>query len=371
MKNLNVYKNYILIVFISLVSFSYAQDSSKIIILSKDIGMIVDSEEKKEYAILTGFDENFISAFYYLSSDNKYYCNIKLKHGDSIKDSILNLNYASIRNTAARVQALEKRKKGDQNFNVENVELIFANGKDVKNLDYEQNKIKIEEINSLSSYRKLPTNRLDLNYEEIIARDFKFGLSIGIVYNSATFDGLDKIFNLLEENIPEEPYEIPSSSYTFSASPLFRFSSMLIYRNTIIGEIEYSLSFHDPDYSNLDYKTFAISFSYVIPIFKNPYPYVTLGYSASKFTVVKNYNVLVNDNYGRLESITLDGNAKGFKFSLGLMYDFTSTSGVNFYTNYNFYPEVEVNQKESLQIHDIPTVDINGVEVGISLYLKF
>ena len=52
MKNLNVYKNYILIVFISLVSFSYAQDSSKIIILSKDIGMIVDSEEKKNMQFL-------------------------------------------------------------------------------------------------------------------------------------------------------------------------------------------------------------------------------------------------------------------------------------------------------------------------------
>lgn len=371
MKNLHVYKNFILIAFIFLVSLSYAQDSSKIIILSKDIGMIVDSVERKEYEIFPSFAENFLNSVYYLSPDSQYYCSVKLKSGDSVIDSVINLSYNSIRSTAVRIQSLESKKKGNKDFDVQKVELKFADGEDVKNFAYEQNKIKIEKTNSLSLNRKLPTSRLDLNYGKLIERDFEFGLSIGIVYNSATFDGLDNIFYLLEENIPEEPYEIPPSSYTFSASPLFRFSSMIIYRNIIIGEVEYSLSFHDPDYSNLDYKTFAISFSYLSSIFNNPYPYVTLGYSASKFTVVKNYNARVNDRQGTLESITLDGNVKGIKISLGMMYDFTSKFGVNIYTNYNFYPEVEVNQKESLQIQEIPTVAINGVELGISLYLKF
>ena len=72
------------------------------------------------------------------------------------------------------------------------MELRFADGEDVKNLAYEQDKIKIEKTNSLSLNRKLPTNRLDLNYSEIIERDFEFGLSAGIMYNSATFDGLGK-----------------------------------------------------------------------------------------------------------------------------------------------------------------------------------
>jgi hypothetical protein len=53
------------------------------------------------------------------------------------------------------------------------------------------------------------------------------------------------------------------------------------------------------------------------------------------------------------------------------MYDFSSKNGVNLYTTYNLYPEVKLDQLEFQQIQDIPTVDINGVEVGISFYLKF
>jgi len=126
----------------------------------------------------------------------------------------------------------------------------------------------------------------------------------------------------------------------------------------------------DNNYSNLDYKTFAISFSYVIPILKNPYPYVTLGYSASKFSVVKNYGVLINNYQGRLESITLDGSTEGLKTSIGMMYNFTPGFGVNIYANYKFYPEVAVNLQGYFQGQDVPTVDPNGIELGISLYLR-
>jgi hypothetical protein len=370
MKNLILLKNYLIIVLLTITSFDYAQDSSKIIILSKDVGMIVDSEERKEYEIFPSFSENFLNAVYYLSPDSQYYCSVKLKSGDSVIDSIINLSYTSIRNTAVRIQSLESKKKGNKDFDVQNVELKFADSKDVKNLTYEQVKIKFEKTNSLSLNRKLPTNRLDLNYSEIIERDFEFGLSAGLVYNTATFDGLAEIFNILEENISEEPYKIPKSNFTFKASPLFRFSSMLIFRNTIIGEIEYAFNSHSDDYSNLDYKTFAISISYILPLLKNPYPYVMLGYSAAKFTVIKNYGVPINDRQGSLESITLNGNATGLKTSIGIMYNFTPKVGVNFYGNYKFYTEVKINQQYYLQIQDFPTVNPNGFELGISLYLR-
>ncbi|HEX9252440.1 MAG TPA: hypothetical protein VF870_09365, partial [Ignavibacteriaceae bacterium] len=76
MENLKVYINYIIIVLVTAVSFSYAQDSSKIIILSDGIGLLVDSLERKEYEILPIFEDNFISAVFYLGSDNQYYCKV-------------------------------------------------------------------------------------------------------------------------------------------------------------------------------------------------------------------------------------------------------------------------------------------------------
>ena len=115
---------------------------------------------------------------------------------------------------------MESKKKGETNFNIQNVELKFADGKDVKNLALEQSRIILDNKKPLLNLRKLPINRLDLDYSEIIERDFTMGLSAGIIYNSAKFDGLSKIFNVLEENIPEAPYKIPKSNFTFKASPL-------------------------------------------------------------------------------------------------------------------------------------------------------
>ena len=370
MKNLTVFKTYIIMVLVTAASFNYAQDSSKIIILSKDVGLVVDSEERKEFEILPRFNENFISAVFCLSPDTQYYCYVKLKSGDFIKDSIINFSYGSIRNTAVKIQTIESKKKGETNFNIQNVELKFADGKDVKNLALEQSRIILDNKKPLLNLRKLPINRLDLDYFEIIERDFTMGLSAGIIYNSAKFDGLDKIFNVLEENIPESPYKIPKSDFTFKASPIYRFSSVFIYRNTLMGEIEYAFNNHDQDYSNLDYKSFVISMSYIIPVFKNPYPYIGLGYSVAKFSVIKSYGVYINDSQGSLESITLHGNAKGLKTSIGLMYNLNRNIGVNIWGSYKFYPKVEVNQSSNYFIQNVPITDINGFEIGLSIYLR-
>jgi hypothetical protein len=366
MKNLTVFKTYIIIVLVTAASFNYAQDSSKIIRLSKDVGLVVDAVERKNFEILPRFDENFISAVFYLSPDSQYYCLVKLKSDGSVKDSIINLSYGSIRNTAVKIQIMESKKKGETNFNIQNMELKFADGKDVKNLVLEQSRIILDHKTPQLNLRKLPINRLDLDYSEIIERDFAIGLSAGIIFNTAKFDGLGKIFNVLEENIPEVPYKIPKSDFNFKVSPIYRFSSIFIYRNTLMGEIEYAFK----KYSNLDYKTFAISMSYLIPVFKNPYPYIGLGYSASKFSVIKSYGVLVNDNQGTLESITLDGNAKGLKTSIGLMYNLNRNIGFNILGSYKFYPKVEVNQSSNYFIQNVPVTDINGFEFGLSIYLR-
>ena len=374
MKNLIILKNHIIIFLISAASLNYSQDSSKIIILSKDIGLVLDSQEKVEYKILPKFDKNFINAIFYLDTDSQYYCSVKLKSGDYVKDSTFILSYGSIRNIAARIQYIENKKKGEVDFDVKNLELKFADGTEAKNLSEERNKIINIKKDTSKNLRKLPINKLNLDYSEIIKKDFDVGISAGIIYNSAKFDGLGKIFNILEENIPEAPYEIPKSNFTFKASPIYRFSSIFIYKNTVMGEIEYSFSLHDDNYTNLDYKTFSISLSYLIPTFKNPYPYATIGYSASKIKVIKNYNVLVNDRNGSLESITLEGNAKGLKASIGTMYNFTKNTGVNaginIWVSYKLYPKTEINQRSNIYFENSPTVNMNGFELGLSFYYK-
>jgi hypothetical protein len=370
MKNLMALKNYIIIVLITTASINYAQDSLKIILLSKDIGLVVDSQEKAEYKILPNFDENFINAFFYLGADSQYYCSVKLKSGDYVKDTTFILSYGLVRTIATRIQYIENQNMGKVDFDVKNVELKFADGTEAKNLTEEQNRITIDRKYTSVNLQKLPINKLNLDYSEIIKKDFDVGISAGIIYNSAKFDGLGKIFNLLEENIPEAPYEIPKSNLTFRAYPLYRLSSIFIYKNTVMGELEYAFNLHNDNYSNLDYKSFAFSMSYLFTITKNLRPYVAIGYSASKFEVKKNYNVIVNSNGLKLESITLQGNVKGLKASLGTIYNFTKQTGVNIWGSYKFYPKVEVNQKSSNYIINPPTVNMKGFELGLSIYFK-
>ena len=370
MKNLILLKNYIIIVLIIAAPINYAQDSSKIIILSEDIGLVVDSLERAEYKILPRFDENFISAVFYLSPDSQYYCRLKLKYGDYVKDTTFILSYGSVRTIATRIQYIENQNKGKVDFVAKNVELKFADGTEAKNLAEEQNRITIDRKYTPGNLRKLPINKLNLDYSEIIKKDFDVGISAGIIYNSAKFDGLGKLFNLVEENIPEATYEIPKSNLTFRAYTLYRLSSLFIYKNSVMCELEYAFNLHNDNYSNLDYKSFAFSMSYLFTITKNLHPYAAIGYSASKFEVKKNYNVIVNSSGLNLESITLQGNVKGLKASIGTMYNFTGQTGINIWVYYKFYPEVEVNQQSSNYIKNPPTVNMKGFELGLSIYYK-
>ena len=79
---------------------------------------------------------------------------------------------------------------------------------------------------------------------------------------------------------------------------------------------------------------------------------------------------IVNDSQGSLESITLDGNAKGLKTSIGLIYNLNRNIGVNIWGSYKFYPKVEVNQSSNYFIQNAPITDINGFEIGLSIYLR-
>lgn len=364
MKNLTVLIALLLVI---APNYNYSQDSSKIIILSDAVGPLLDLKEIKQYGIFDKFEKDFISAFFYLSPDSQYYCKIKFRSGNSTKDSTFTLGYASILNIATRIQYLESQKNGEFYFNVSNVKLKFANGITVKNLDLERNQL----ATHLFISDKLPINKLDLDYSEIIERDFEIGLSAGVFYNSANFNGLGKIFNLLEEYIPQAPYTIPKTNFNLRSSPVLRFSSLLIYKNCIMGEFEYATSAHSGNSQNLDYKATSISIGYLFPNLKNPYPYLSLGYITSKITAINNYGVIVDSSNGRLESITLEGIAQGLKISMGIIYNLGRNFGINIYGGYNLFPKVKVNQQSTyITIPNVPKVDFNGFELGISIYFR-
>jgi hypothetical protein len=356
---------------LNLLSFAYktyAQDSIKTIILSKEVGNVVDSEERKKYNIFPTFSENFVSGYFYQNPDSQYFCQLKLMSGSSFQDSIIKYNYVSIRNIAARIQYQESQKTGKTDFDLDNVVLVFADGSEVKEIASIESSIILKDKKPPSTLRNLPINKLEMDYSEIIEKKFIVGISAGIVHNSADFEGLKEIFNLLEENIPEDPYQLPKSNLSFKASPIYRFSSLFIYNNKFMFEIIYSISPSNDELSSFEYESFSGSLGYMIQILRNLSPYISLGYSASKFTASNHYGSPVNDRQGTLESITLEGNVKGLMTSLGIFFNISQNFGINLLGNYKFYSDVSVNSQYYVSGQTIPTVDAKGFEFGLSIY---
>ena len=75
--------------------YNYAQDSSKIVILSKNVGAVIDLDERNNYGFFQPFKENFIDAVIFLSSNNQYYCKIRYRLGELFRDTIINYGYGS------------------------------------------------------------------------------------------------------------------------------------------------------------------------------------------------------------------------------------------------------------------------------------
>jgi hypothetical protein len=367
MKKIILY-SFVLAGLLTFANSCYAQDSLKFIILSKDVGSVVDLEERKEYNIFPTFAENFVSAYFYQSSDSQYYCSLKLQSDGFIKDSIIKHNYFSIRNIATRIQYQESQRAGRKDFNLDNVVLVFADGNKAMDIPQKQGNLVIKEKKSKYTLQNLPINKVDMDYSEIIEKKFVLGLSAGyILHNSTEYEGLGEIFNIIEEKLSNEIYSVPKTNLSFEASSLFRFSSLFIYKKHYMGEVVYTLSPPTDEQSPFEYKSFSISLSYLFTFLKNLTPYASLGYSASKFTAYHYYGIYLGG--GTLESITLEGNVKGIMLSLGVLYNFTSNVAINLFGNYKFYPEVAVKTQDYYYGTTVPTVDAKGFEIGLSFNL--
>ena len=271
-----------------------------------------------------------------------------------------------IRSMAAKVQYYENQKIGKSDFDLsKDLELKFADGEDVKNITTVEGK-KI--ISDLVSEKNLPLYKPNPDYSQFIANDFVIGLSAGVSHSTTKFDGLNGLFNLLEENIPDSPYVIGKSNNSFGASPIWRFSSLIIFKKTIMGEIEYAFSnSNDPEF---DYQSVSFSLAYLIPLLDNPIPYLSIGYSGSKFKVIKNYGVRVNNRSGTLESITFTGTTKGMKGSVGILYNVSQNLCINILGSYKFFPNAELNQGYISSPQSDTNVDMKGFEVGLGIIIK-
>ena len=345
----------------------FAQDSSQIIILSSKVGTSIDSEARDYYKLFQAYDD-FNEAVIFRDTDSLFYYKITFFKDGSLKDTTIKVSYGLMINWAGRIEYFELLKKGDYKLDPSSITLRYANGEIVQIPGADKKKLRTSGYYFL---KRIPLNEKKLDNEKLIEKDFQLGVSFGVMHNSATFDGLGNVFNLLEEKIPEEPYTIQKSEFSFNATPSFIIGILGLYKNMIMGEIEYSFSIHDNDYSNLNYGAFIISISYLFQFSRTVLPYLSAGYMGYDFEVVKNYGEIVRNGYGRLESITLNGNAKGPVFGLGVIFNITNEFNINLFGRYKVLGNPKVNPNQYYISSDFETnIDANGFEIGVKIIFK-
>ena len=368
MKKISFLASCVIIAFLIMSSVNFAQDSSKIVILSDQVGPVIDLDERNNYGFFQPFKEDFLHAVIYLTPDSQYNCKVRYKSGELLKDTVIVYNYGSIRSMATKVQYVESQKKGITNFDFQNdVKIKFADGEEVKNIITIDSR---KTISELPQKKNASLYKLNSNYSQFIENDFEVGFSAGIIFNKTKFEGLNQLFNVLEENIPEDPYVIEKSNGSFEASPLLRFSGIIIYKKTLMGEIEYSFNINDGSYPVPSYKSLSFSLSYLFRILEKLSPYLSIGYSGAKFKVIKSYGAPVNNSSGTLESITFEGISKGIKGSAGVLYDVSKNLSINLFGSYKFFPDAELNQESFSIPQSDSKVEMKGFEVGFGIIVK-
>ena len=372
MNNLKFVTSLSLLILLAISTLHLAQDSSKIIILSDEAGFLIDAEEKEEYGIIPKFGDEFIHAFFYLDTDKKYYCKARLKSGDSFKDSVLTYSYTSIKSIAMRIQYKEKQKKGNSDININDFELKFADGETARNLVKSSSSARIEEIiKNNSSTGKLPLAETDSDYSQFVKKNLELGLGIGIIINAYNFQDLSQIFYSIAKNVVKEPDKVSESDFTINSFPLFSFSSIFIIKNTVLGEIEYSLGSTSGASSSFDYNSFSLSLSYLFSLHRNLLPYLSVGYSSFNFYAEQNYGLSINDDSVRkLESISLDGAGKDMKLSIGLIYKLTDFTSINLFGSYRLISTIEVNNQHQSDIINDMNFDMKGYEIGLKVLFQ-
>ncbi|NOX64669.1 MAG: porin family protein [Chlorobi bacterium] len=358
MKNLKLLTGLLIIISFATSTMALAQDSIKIVIISKKIGAIIDAKEKEEYRILPKFKDNFVNAIFYMDSNNQFYCKVRLKAGESFKDSILSYNYNSIRNIAAKAQM----KENGRNFNINDVQLYFADGKKVQSFNERTYK---------QFTRKIPLAKTGSEYSQLIRENYGVGLASGIIINPYSYKDLSKIFYNIARNIVLEPEKVSESDFVINSFPLFSFSSVFFIQNSFSLELEYSFGGNEKAFSDVSYKSFSVSIAYLYSLSQRVFPYLSIGYSGFNFKASQYYSLTVKkDSVGTLETISLEGKGGGLKLSIGMIYKLSDFLSFNLFGGYRFTSPIKFDENYNSYIGYDVAYKMKGFEIGLKILFR-
>jgi len=358
MKNLKFIAALLFTILFAASTMVLAQDSIKIVMISQKIGAIIDAKEKEEFGILPKFGDDFVSAMFYMDSSNQFYCKVRLKSGESFKDSILSYNYYSVKNIAAKVQMQEN----DYKMNINDVQLYFADGKKVQSFNERTYK---------HFTLKIPLAKTDSDYSQLFGENAGIGLTSGIIINPYSYKDLSKIFYDIARNIVLEPEKVSESDFVINSFPLFSFSSVFFIQNSFSLELEYSFGGSEEAFSDVSYKSFSVSVAYLYSLSQKVFPYLSVGYSGFNFKASQDYSLTVKkDSVGTLETISLEGKGGGLKLSIGMIFKLSDFLSFNLFGGYRFTPPIKFDKNYNSYIGYDVAYKMEGFEIGLKILFR-
>ncbi len=378
----------VILMLISCLKF-YPQENIRIIKLSDSIGPVVDKNEKARYNILPVFQDNFVFAIFYVSQDSNYLCYINYQDDNLLTDTTFILSYISIKNISYKIAFWDCEQKNQPSPSLINFKLKYASSKEVKNeihnFDFVKRGKTAPKINTnlitakdvSKSIKKLPvsqrpiyntnlpTNRLDLNYDKLLERKVRLGISFGLMFSSKNYNKLDKIFNLLEEQIPAE-FNLSNSRKTFERSPNVKISTLLLIKEKIRFEFEYDFNTPSNDEDKLGYRAAVLSFSYNLINFKNIIWYSSLGYIRNEINAFYSYDLQLDNSNTTLESISLKGNSNGIRLSSGILFTLSPSVNLDIRLSFNYLSSIRVYDGR-YNLTNTPKINMSNLEFGISI----
>ena len=313
----------LLLLFIT-AEFSISQD--KPVILSEKVGDILDSQEGEKYDLFRNY-QNFKSAFFYRSSEGKYYVKIIYQTSDkNTKDTIIELSEKKIFNTALRIEFYKDISEG-----------IYP-----KNPKFSLDTLDNKYFVKITNVYKDVLSFVDANRKLI--PNHSSGLGISYSYVSLDLRPVESFFEEAENVFRREGWNIPKNNLNFNVSAMYTFNLYFrIYKNFGI-EFETGKSI-SPDVE-FWYSAGFLRYRFDLEQLPVIRPFVSAGIGKHSYYVEKTYNATVDPSGAYLEKISSGGGKVGYFLKTGFEAWAPNEVGyfpicLNGFVIYSYIPEIK------------------------------
>ncbi len=330
-----------------------AQDSSRIVIISPRVGIVIDRDERDKFYLFTRFN-NFLRAVFYQSPDSGYTCRIELQHPHGVSDTSIFYSDITLRTAAERINHFEDLMEGKYRMGTDPPEIQLYSGPEIP-MTISSKKITVQRSREL-----LPFDSKDRESFPNVR------IGAGISSYSPDFSGLNAAINAIEDRYRNPPFTVTHQDAGFDVSSLQWYSINVRISNRLAVFLETGLPLRGRD--QFSAASLSLLYFYYPDAPSWIRPYFGAGIGKYHFSANLEYFVPVDSDYTFLDEIKFNGGGTGYSLMNGVEIGSASKPGLNvtLFVNYLFVPELRKKLPEGVT----GRVRLSSFLFGAQVYLR-